>query len=77
MNIEGNAAVLKEALTEMPQECRTRISFMTLDIEESSFLAACRKIYEDRGLTGQAKMTISAADSIEALDRGNWAMAVK
>lgn len=69
---EPYIAVLKPRISELSKEFQTRISFMALDMEKNSFLAACRRIYEDHGLDGKVEMTVSNQDSIQELVRGNW-----
>ena len=64
--------VLEKTLKEMGSEFQTNASFMVLEIEKNIFFNICKKIYDDRKVTGQAIVTLTKADSIPLLAKNYW-----
>ena len=71
-----NIAVMERTVGELSLEFQAGISFMALEIEKSSFLDSCRRLYEGRGLSGQVTVTISNAESIPGLARKKWQLII-
>jgi hypothetical protein len=64
--------VLEKTLKEIDHEFHTKICFMILEIEKDSFYDVCKRIYDDREISGQDIVTLSETDSISVLARNNW-----
>lgn len=63
---------LEKTLKELSSEFQTNVSFMVLELEKSSFLNICRKMYDDKKVKGQDSIHLSKTDAIPILIMNNW-----
>jgi len=68
--------IFKETLNAISTEFETAISFMALQINKQNFFRVCSNIYEDRGIEGQDKITLSRKDIIPVLAKDKWKLVV-
>jgi hypothetical protein len=68
--------IFKETLNAISTEFETAISFMALQINKQDFFRVCSNIYEDRGIEGQDKITLSRKDTIPVLAKDKWKLVV-
>ena len=68
--------ILKETLNAISTEFETAISFMAIQMNKQDFFRVCSNIYEDRGIEGQDKITLSRKDIIPVLSKDKWKLVV-
>lgn len=68
--------IFKKTLNAISTEFETAISFMALQINKQDFFRVCSKIYEERGIEGQDKITLSRKDIIPVLAKDKWKLVV-
>ena len=74
---EDKISFVKKALNDLSSEFDTNISLMELPLEKEKFYDICRRVSDDKKkTTGQAIISISSADSVRELARGQWNLLV-
>ena len=64
--------ILKTTLNRISSEFHANLSIMALQLEISSFLGICRKLYESKGITEQSTVSVSRKDTIPSLAKNKW-----
>lgn len=74
---EDRMSIVKKALTDLSSAFNTNISLMELPLDKENFYDICRRVSDDKKkTTGQEIISISSADSIRELARGQWKLLV-
>ena len=69
-------SIVRETLNKLSSEFQVRISLMALQLDKDSFFRSCKRLYQNKKLSGQKKVSVLGADPIPVLAKDKWKLVV-
>jgi len=69
-------SIVRVTLNKLSSEFQVRISLMALQLDKDSFFRSCKRLYQNKKLSGQKKVSVLGADPIPNLARNDWKLVV-